>query len=196
MRRSLKPPSFVPPSISAPSIALSSFRSKPHVAPFAGPRWYVAAAWLLLAIIAQATLVHALAIRGVVPSFVLVVVVWYAIRVDARRAAVYGLVAGLCEDALSAGTGAAWMISTCSSAVVASMLSRGFFSDSIPLVGAITVFVTLLRALIFWAAMALGGYPPGLGSMHLREALFESLLNGAVVIAAMLAVRRFEAPRR
>ena len=65
------------------------------------------------------------------------VVVWYAIRVDARRAAVYGLVAGLCEDALSAGTGAAWMISTCSSAVVASMLSRGFFSDSIPLVSAI-----------------------------------------------------------
>ena len=175
---------------------MSSFRSKPHVAPFAGPRWYAAAAWLSLAIVAQATLVHALAIRSVVPSFVLVVVVWYAIRVDARRAAVYGLVAGLCEDALSAGTGAAWMISTCSSAVVASMLSRGFFSDSIPLVSAITVLVTLLRAVIFWAAMALGGYPPGLGSMHLREALLQSLLNGAVVVAAMLTVRRFDALRR
>jgi rod shape-determining protein MreD len=182
--------------ISVPSIALSSFRSKPHVAPFAGPRWYAAAAWLALAIVAQGTVVHALAIRGVVPSFVLVVVVWYAIRVDARRAAVYGLVAGLCEDALSAGTGAAWMISTCSSAVVASMLSRGFFSDSIPLVSAITVLVTLLRALIFWAAMALGGYPSGLGSMHLHEALFEALLNGAVVVVAMLTVRRLDAARR
>ena len=70
--------------------------------------------------IAQATLVHSLAIRTVVPSLVLVVVVWYAIRVDARRAAVYGLVAGFCEDALSAQTGAAWMISTSLSALLAS----------------------------------------------------------------------------
>lgn len=31
--------------------------------------------------------------------------------------------------------------------------------------------------------------------MHLREALFEAFLNGAIVIAAMLAVRRFEARR-
>jgi rod shape-determining protein MreD len=175
---------------------LSSFRSKPHVAPFAGPPWYAAAAWLSLALAVQATLVHALAFHSVVPSFVLVVVVWYAIRVDARRAAVYGLIAGLCEDALSAGTGAAWMISTGSSAVIASMLSRGFFSDSIPLVSGVTVLATLLRALIFWAAMALGGYPAGLGAMHLREALFEALLNGAIVIAAMLAVRRFDALRR
>jgi rod shape-determining protein MreD len=177
------------------STALSSFRSKPHEAPFAGPPWYAAAAWLSLAIVAQTTLVHAFAIHSVVPSFVLVVVVWYAIRVDARRAAVYGLIAGLCEDALSAGTGAAWMISTCSSAVVASMLSRGFFSDSIPLVSAVTVLATLLRALIFWATMASGGYPAGLGAMHLREALFGASLNGALVIVAMLTVRRFDALR-
>ena len=87
------------------------------------------------------------------------------------------------------------MISTCISAVIASMLSRGFFSDSIPLVGGVTLLATLLRALIFWTAMALGGYPAGLGTMHLREALFEAFLNGAMVIAAMLAVRRFEARR-
>jgi hypothetical protein len=87
------------------------------------------------------------------------------------------------------------MISTGSSAVIASMLSRGFFSDSIPLVSGVTLLATLLRALIFWAAMALGGYPAGLGAMHLREALFEALLNGAIVIVAMLAVRRFDALR-
>ena len=58
------------------------------------------------------------------------------------------------------------------------------------------MLVTLLRALIFWAAIALGGYPSGLGSMHLREALFASLLNGVLVVAAMLSVRRFDALRR
>ncbi|MBV8489172.1 MAG: hypothetical protein JO199_01490, partial [Candidatus Eremiobacteraeota bacterium] len=58
-----------------------------------GPPWHVAALWLLAAVIVQSTVVHYLALRNVVPSFVLVVVVWYAIRVDARRAAVYGLLA-------------------------------------------------------------------------------------------------------
>jgi rod shape-determining protein MreD len=128
----------------------------------------------------------------VVPSMVLVVVVWYAIRVDARRAAVYGLIAGLCEDALSAGTGAAWMISTGAAALIASLLSRGFFTDSVPLTGAITMVATLVRALIFWVVMALSAYPAGLGALHLHEALFEAVFNATIVVAAVLFVRRFE----
>jgi rod shape-determining protein MreD len=171
---------------------LSSSRSKPHVAPFVGPVWYVAAAWLLAAVLAQATVVHYLAIHNVVPSFVLVVVVWYSIRVDARRAALYGLAAGLCEDALSAQTGAAWMISTTASALLASRLSRGFFADSIPLVMVITIAATLVRALCFWILMALFGYPPGLGPIHFHEALAQAALNVAVIAAAMLVLRRFE----
>jgi rod shape-determining protein MreD len=171
---------------------LSSSRDKPHVAPFVGPPWNVAAAWLGLALLAQATLVHYLAIRNVVPSLVLVVVVWYAIRVDARRAATYGLVAGLCEDALSAQTGAAWTIATTAGALVASVLSRGFFADSIPLASGIVLVVTLFRALLFWTVMALGGYPGGLGAMHFHEALLQAALNVVVVVAAMLVLRRFD----
>lgn len=178
----------------AHSIELSSSRSKPHVAPFVGPAWYAAAAWLAAAVLAQATVVHYLAIRNVVPSFVLVVVVWYAIRVDARRAAVYGLVAGLCENALSAQTGAAWMLSTTASALLASRLSRGFFADSIPLVTVITVVATLVRALCFWIVMALFGYPPGLGAIHFHEAIAQAAFNVGIIVAAMLIVRRFEAP--
>lgn len=174
------------------SIALSSFRSKPHVAPFVGPAWYVAAAWLVAATILQATLVHYLAVRNVVPSLVLVVVVWYAIRVDARRAALFGLLAGFCEDALSAQTGAAWTISTSLSALLASLLSRGFFADSIPLVTAITIVATLLRAMLFWIVMAFSGYPPGLGTMHFHEAVLQAALNAVVIVAAMLVARRFD----
>lgn len=139
---------------------------------------------------------HALAIRNVVPSLVLVVVVWYAIRVDARRAAIYGLAAGLCEDVLSPGTGPAWMLSTGISTVIASLLSRGFFADSIPPVMGITLVATLLRALLFWVAMALLGYPAGLGTMHLHEALFAGLLNAAIVVIAMIAGRRYDALKR
>lgn len=177
------------------SIALSSSRSKPHVAPFVGPPWYVAAAWLVAAVVAQATVVHYFALRNVVPSFVLVVVIWYAIRVDARRAALYGLAAGFCEDALSAQTGAAWTISTCLSALLAGILSRGFFADSIPLAAGITIAATLVRALFFWIVMALEGYPAGLGALHFHEALLQTLLNAAVIVLAMIVMRRFDVSR-
>ncbi len=168
---------------------------KPHVAPFVGPAWYVAAAWLAAALLAQSTVVHYVAIRGVVPSLVLVAVVWYAIRVDARRAALYGLAAGLCEDALSAQSGAAWTIATSLSAVLASVLSRGFFADSIPLVILITVVTTLVRALLYWVVAALGGYPPGLGLMHLHEAVLASVLNTVVMVVVMLVGRRIDPAR-
>lgn len=177
------------------SIALSLFRSNPQETPFVGPAWYVAAGWAVAAVVVQATFVHYLAIRGVVPSFVLVVVVWYAIRVDAGRAALFGLFAGFCEDVLSPQTGAAWMISTSLSALLASRLSRGFFADSIPLAAGITVITTLLRALIFWIVMALSGYPPGLGDLHFHEAVLAGALNAAVIILAMIAARRFPVMR-
>ncbi len=141
---------------------------------------------------AQATVVHFFAIRGVVPSLVLVVVVWYAIRVDVRRAVLYGLAAGLCEDVLAAGSGAAWTLSTIATAALASVLSRGFFADSIPLAAAVAVIATLVRALLFWTVMSLEGYPPGLGAMHLREAMFSAVLNVAVMIAAIIVARRFD----
>jgi rod shape-determining protein MreD len=174
---------------------LSSFRSKPHVAPFVGPVWYVAAAWLAAAVLAQSTVVHYLAVRGVVPSVVLVVVVWYAIRVDARRAVLYGLIAGFCEDAL-APPGAGWTIATSVSALLASVLSRGFFADSIPLVIGITILATIVRALVFWIVAAIGGFPPGLSSMHAHEAALQSALNVVVIVVAMLIARRFDVSPR
>lgn len=163
-----------------------------QLAPYVGPPWYAAAGWLVVALLLQATLLHAVAIHSVVPSAVLVVVIWYAIRVDARRAALYGLIAGLAEDLLAASTGSAWMISTMVVAVLAGLLSRGFFADSIPLVGAITVVTTLVRALLFWTIMALEGYPPGLGAMHFHEALLQAALNAVLMTVAMLIARRFD----
>lgn len=145
--------------------------------------------------LAQVTLLHYVAIRNVEPSLVIVAVVWYAVRVDVRRAALYGLIAGLCEDALAPGSGAAWTISTTLVAIPASALSRGFFSDSIPIVSFVAAAATLLRNGAFWIVMALQGYPRGLGRMHLHESLFQALLDAAAMAVVMLLVRRFAPPR-
>ncbi len=168
---------------------------KRHVAPFVGPPWHAALLWLLAAVVAQSTIVHYAAIRGVVPSLVLVVVIWYAIRVNALRAAVFGVAAGLCEDVLGAQTGAAWTISTGITAIATSVLSRGFFADSVPIVAIATAVATLLRAGLFWIAMGFEGYPSGLAVEHFHEALLQAALNVVVMIAAMLAVRRFDSQR-
>ncbi len=169
---------------------MSSYRTKPHFAPFVGPAWYVAAAWLAAALVTQSTIGHYAAIHGVVPSLVFAVVLWYAIRVDPWRATIFGLSAGFCEDALSPQSGAGWMIATGASAMLASVLSRGFFADSVPLVITITLVATLLRALIFWSLEGLLGYPIGLGVIHLHEAVLQSVLNAIVMVVAVLIVRR------
>lgn len=134
-------------------------------------------------------------LRGAQLSIVLVVVVWYALHADLRRAAIFGLIAGLCEDALGAQTGAAWTVSTTLTAMAAGLLSRWIFADSIPAATAIVVAATLLRRMIFWIAMALEGYPPGYARLHLHEALWEALLNALFIAAAMLAARHLEGRR-
>lgn len=184
------------------STALSLSRSRPPTSfkrrfdSYAGPQWHIVVLVFVLAVVVQATLLHFLAFRGATPSLVLVAVVWFAIRVDVRRAAIYGLLAGICEDVLAAGTGGAWTISTTATAMLTSVLSRGFFADSIPIVAAMTAIATLVRALIFWTVMSLEGYPGGLAGMHFHQALWQTLFNVVVMIVAMLFARRFEtAPR-
>ena len=135
---------------------------------------------------------HYAIIRNAEPSFVLVAVVWFAIRVNTQRAAIYGLAAGLCEDLLSTSTGGAWTISTTLVAIIAGTLSRGFFADSLPLVSLITAIATLLRSLLFWIVMAFEGYPSGLATPHFHQALWEALFNAILMIVVMLAVRRYE----
>jgi rod shape-determining protein MreD len=143
-----------------------------------------------VALIAQATVVHYLAIRGVVPSLVLVVVVWYAIRVDVRSAALYGLLGGIGEDVLAGSTGAAWTVATTLTAVFTSLLTRDFFADSVPLAAAVTAIATVMRALFFWTVMSLEGYPAGLAGIHLHQAVLQAAFNVVLMVAAILVLRR------
>jgi rod shape-determining protein MreD len=170
---------------------LSSSRNRIQITRAIAPTWWICGLWLLLAIIAQTTLAHYLRIRGVEPSLVLIAVVWYAIRVDSRHAAIFGLAAGLGEDIVAATSGGAWTLSTTFAAIVASLISRGFFADSLPLVAVITIVTTLARMLVFWIVMSIQGYPGGLGGMHFHEALFEAPYNAIAMIVVMLIARRF-----
>jgi rod shape-determining protein MreD len=157
-----------------------------------GPEWWIAGLFLLIALLAQIELMHFVTFRGAELSVVLVVVVWYALRSDLLGATIYGVLAGLCEDIFSAQTGAAWTISTTITALFINYLTRWFFADSIPIFGGMVVLATLLRWLIFWVVMAIGGYPAGHAALHLHQAMWDALLNAIFAVLAMLFVRRLE----
>ncbi len=144
--------------------------------------------------LAQVTILHFFTIRGAELGVVLVAVVWYAIHADPRRAAVFGLAAGIVEDLLATGTGGAWTLSTTLTAILASVLSRGFFADSIPLVAGIVIFATLVRTLVFWLVMEAQGYPTGLGWMHFHGALWQAGFNALFIAAVMVIGRYRESP--
>jgi len=170
-------------------------RTGPVSTHFVGPEWWVAAIYLALALLVQIELTHFVSVRGAEPSFVLIVVIWYALRTDMRAAAIFGLIAGLCEDVFSAQTGAAWTISTTLTAIFANYLTRWFFADSIPVVAGVVLVATLLRRMLFWVGMALQGYPAGHARTHLHEALWEALLNAVLAAIALLAFRMIEERR-
>ncbi|HET6894448.1 MAG TPA: rod shape-determining protein MreD [Candidatus Baltobacteraceae bacterium] len=164
-------------------------RSGDAGATLGAPPWWIAVLYLLLALIAQMELLHFVTFRGAQASAVLIVVVWYALRADTLPAAVLGLVAGLCEDVFSAGTGVAWTASSALTAIFVTWLSRWFFADSVPILAGVVIVATLLRRMLFWVVMALQGYPPGYARIHLHQALWEALLNALLVSVLLLLAR-------
>jgi rod shape-determining protein MreD len=169
-------------------------RSGPASATLTTPQWWRAGIYLFTAIIVQIDLMHYVTFRGAEPSAVLVSVVWYALRADLAQAAAFGVIAGLCEDIFSAQTGVAWTLATPITAILVSWLSRWFFSDSVPILAAVTLLATLLRRMIFWVVMALQGYPPGYARLHFHQALWEALLN-AILVSVLLSVSRWRESR-
>jgi len=140
---------------------------------------------------------HFLTWRHAEPSLVVVAVVWYALRTDLRRAVVFGLIAGACEDILGgaltgAATGGGWTIATTATALLVGSLSQGFFADSIPVLTAAVAIGTLVRRLIFWIVLSLEGYPRGYAGVHAHQAIWEALMNAAIAAALMLVFRLVE----
>jgi rod shape-determining protein MreD len=171
-------------------------RTGPASAPITAPDWWVAALYLLGALLVQIELMHYVSVRGAEPSLVLIVLVWYALRADLLQAAVFGFIAGLCEDAFTAlpsGMGAGWLAVLPFTALFVSWLSRWFFADSIPAMSAVVVVATLFSRMLFWVMMAVQGYPTGYARLHFHQALWEALLNGILVAVLMLAARIREA---
>jgi rod shape-determining protein MreD len=170
-------------------------RSSPPSERYAGPRLRIAIAWLVAALVVQATVLHFAAIDGAEPSIILVLVVWFAMRAGTRRAMLFGFLAGAGEDILAFDSSGSWTIATTVAAFVASLPTRRFFEDSLPLLASVTFATTLIRALIYWDAKSIEGYPAGFAGIHFHKALESAALNAVLAIVVGAVMRRFEQRR-
>jgi rod shape-determining protein MreD len=152
------------------------------------PPWGAAFAALAVALIAQSTVLHALRFRGGTLSFVLLIVVWFAVRAGTARGAFFGLIAGACEDALAGITGAAWTIATPLAAVLAARTVRGIGSANPLLFAAVVALTSLFRTFACWFVVRAEGLPLGLDLADVHAALWSAALNAIVATVALLAV--------
>lgn len=135
---------------------------------------------------------HFAVVAGAEPSMVLVLVVWFAMRSGTRRAIAFGFLAGVGEDVLAFDSSGTWTIATTIAAFISSLPTRRFFEDSIPLFAIVTALATLVRALVYWDAKSLEGYPAGLATIHFHKALESAVLNALLAVVVALVMRRFE----
>jgi rod shape-determining protein MreD len=184
-------------------LAVSSwFRANPEGAPAYAPdppAWPLVALVLAGSLLVQSTLEPLLPIRGSIVSWVLLLVLWYAIRTGTGGGFVLGLIAGACEDALAGNTGAAWTFSTALVGAAAGRLARTWLADTkVALVPGVAL-ATLVRFALFSASMAAEGRMLTLAQAHFHAALWQALLNALVALALLAAfpqLGRYGAPHR
>ncbi len=180
----------------------SWFRANPEGAPAYAPdppAWPLVALALLGALIVQSTLEPLVPIRGTLVSWVLLLVLWYAIRTGSGGGFVLGLIAGACEDALAGNTGAAWTFSTALVGAGVGRLARTWLADTkVALVPGVAL-ATLLRYALFSAIMTAQGRMLPLGLAHFHAALWQALLDALaalLLLAAFPQLGRYGAPHR
>jgi rod shape-determining protein MreD len=149
------------------------------------PAWWHVAVALVVALGLQSTLAPFVAVRGAVVSLVLLVVVWYAVRTGSLRGFTFGLIAGACEDALAGSTGVAWTFSTALTGALAGRLARTWLADTKVALVPGAAIVTLVRYGAFATIMQLQGRPAALPLAQLHVALWQSLFDAALALAAL-----------
>ncbi|HEY0799058.1 MAG TPA: hypothetical protein VGD50_07895 [Candidatus Baltobacteraceae bacterium] len=172
----------------------SSFQSKsaPSVAVF-DPAWWKIAAALFIALVLQTTLLRAMEVRGARLSLVFLLVLWFAVHAGVRRGALFGAIAGLCEDALGA-SGVAWTIADAAAGAIAAALARTPLGDSLLLAPPAVMVLSLVRYVLFLVALRIEHGASTAVPSYWHAALWQSLFNAGAALLALLIAQRMELP--
>jgi rod shape-determining protein MreD len=141
----------------------------------------------VLAVLAQATVLHGVTLRGAHISLVTVLVVWTGLRCGVVTGGWLGFICGLLEDAL--GGGGTNTLGASLVGFLAGSLSNRFFSDSLPVFLGAIAGATAVRFVAAYAVFELAFGERGLFEPMSHEFVWAALLNCAVGAAVMLVDR-------
>ena len=141
----------------------------------------------LLVIILQATILRPLSFHGAHVSLVTVLIVWTGLRAGSTTGGWLGVLSGLIEDAL--GGGGANVIGTTLVGYIAGLLSVRFFADSLPVFVTAVAAATWLRGLVAYLVMEIGLGERGMFHRLSHELVWQTLMNCAVAVVALLVLR-------
>jgi len=156
--------------------------------------WWQLALVLAGALVFQSTIAPHLLVRGTFPSLVCLIVVWFGLRSGTAAGAVFGLIAGLAEDALGT-SGAAWTVSTAIVGALAGRLGSTAIVESLWLLVPTYGALGIMRFAIFSIAMKLQGTPVPLIGPHWHAELWRALFESGIALALLQFVPRLRGER-
>lgn len=159
-------------------------KSPPSIAAF-DPDWWKLAIALYVALLLQTTLLH-----DTTASPALLLLLWYAVNAGAVRGALFGLIVGTCEDALSAG-GAAWTFADAATGAFAGALARTLPGSPLPSAFAV---IPLAIARYFVFLWALHNEHGAFTEPHWSSMFYQAILNAVLALAAFIIAARFDLP--
>jgi rod shape-determining protein MreD len=149
----------------------------PPMAALDTPPWAAAFGALVVALLLQTTILHAAQFRGGIVSWVFLVVVWFAVRGGPARGALFGLCAGVCEDAVAGDTTAAWTVATPLVAAAVGRLSPWIGAANPLGFAALAGAAALARIVVYRLILQAQGLPPGFDATNAHAALWSALLD-------------------
>ncbi len=157
-------------------------RGEANVAPDPPP-WWTVAIGLFAALVLQSAVEPLVALRGAIPSLVLLLVLWYGLRTDLFTGLLFGTIAGACEDALAGWTGAAWTVATAIVGALAGRAAGSPVSETHVRVVAFVALATALRYAIFAIALRTEGVALPIPLTHFHALVWQCLANAALAYA-------------
>ena len=159
------------------------------------PRWWTTALALAVALLLQSQTGSLLSVRGAVPGFILLFVIWYGLRTDVLGGFVVGLLAGACEDALAGWTGAAWTVATAVTGAAAGRAAGTVASESRVWLVPFAALATLVRYALFALVLRIEGHALPLPTAHLHQVLWQAALNALLAFLALTFLPRLRVSR-
>ena len=137
---------------------------------------------LLGAAILQVGVAPHLAIGGVVPNFILLVVVTLAMVEGPTAGCALGFAGGLVLDLLGSGPIGAWALVLCVVGYLTGMLQERLFAEGWLLPVTVVFAASLFAALGYWAVSSIAGEGGAFGATVLRIILPSAIYNTVLAV--------------